>query len=327
VTRILYIFILTAFAFISFGAVHKAYAQTTCQGTYTCRLETTVCSSGCPGFTICPNTGQCPDGGRGSPAPGTCCTRLINEMVQDCSGLLVTGGSCSTTSVPNCLNGGYVSSMNCRAPTPTPAPDPCRGGPRTYCGGGASPYFCCGTNMYCTPPNPTDTNFICSTSPPPPAPTLVCVPGAFMGGTYCTSQTTCYDVWCNSAGTGTVNTYYTGAPCARCAAAPTPAPPPPAAPPQAPTPTPDPWAHLYPTPALGFDPLCPNRVCDQFETCQPGVANLFYCPQDCGICNPAPIAPTPTPPPWWWFWQPPPPNIFVVLERPFLGRVGSTVLC
>lgn len=125
------VFYLFLFLFISsiifLTALKNVFAQSTCQGTYICRLDQSVCSSGCTVTSpFCTNVGECPNGGTGNPLPGTCCNQLVNQMTLDCSGLTVTGGSCNTTSIPTCLNNGYVSSLNCSVS------DPCNGGPRSF---------------------------------------------------------------------------------------------------------------------------------------------------------------------------------------------------
>jgi hypothetical protein len=57
---------------------------------------------------------------------------------------------------------------------------------------------------------------------PSPSPSRTCSPNAYIGGTYCDTTTTCHDVYCNSSGTGYINTNYSGSTCGHCRPSPTP---------------------------------------------------------------------------------------------------------
>jgi len=52
---------------------------------------------------------------------------------------------------------------------------------------------------------------------PSPTPSQLCTPETFIGGTYCTSSTSCYDKYCNSQGTAYVYRNYSGSTCSHCA--------------------------------------------------------------------------------------------------------------
>lgn len=109
--------------------------------------------------------------------------------------------------------------------TPTPIPQSCTpnsyiGG--TYCTGPTSCY-----DKYCDSTGTTTVNILysgiqcshCAPSPTPQptTPQVVCSPYSYLGGTYCETTTRCYDIYCNSAGTGSTRTYYVGTDCSHCA--------------------------------------------------------------------------------------------------------------
>jgi len=108
--------------------------------------------------------------------------------------------------------------------TPTAArictPNSYQGG--TYC---TSPYSC--YDVYCNSTGTAKYNVTYSGSqcshcnvgptPQPTKPPTVCTPKSYIGGTYCETSTRCYDVYCNSTGTGSSRTYYSGASCSHCA--------------------------------------------------------------------------------------------------------------
>lgn len=108
--------------------------------------------------------------------------------------------------------------------TPTSsASNPCAPDPLgVACGSG----YCCGSDVCasggCCPAGyPYVCNGSCSSTPctttstPTPVP-QTCTPNEFIRGTYCISSTSCYDIYCNSSGTGTVNRTYSGDTCSSC---------------------------------------------------------------------------------------------------------------
>lgn len=169
-----------------------SYAQT-CGGSFYCQGFYDHCTfaggGGCAGFE---DGCMCSPVCTGSAGPGNSCSYSSDSA--SCGS--VTSYACSETPcgywsgscswnpggggyVPppsTCGNGTCNSGESCSScatdcgtcPSPQPA-DPCNGGARSYCNGGSSPYFCCGSNLVCSPNSPSDSSFSCVPPTPPPS--------------------------------------------------------------------------------------------------------------------------------------------------------------
>lgn len=240
---------------------NDSYAVPICGGTITCHQILQQCvgpdgSCECGSQDCGPPFAYC----AGTPPLTESCGSFSQSQCTDSNFHLTY---CNT----GCAQTGALISASC-----TWLPDACTGD--AGCPAYPNQRCCGGTPNYCSTPG-----FACNgtplttPTPVPPTPTPACTPNSFISGTFCLTQTTCYDIYCNAQGTGTENRNYSGSPaCTHCASA-TATPTQPAAP----TATPGGGA------CGGGGIQCPpSGACwDACCTCDGPFANCSACPPAC----------------------------------------------